>query len=267
MADGGRRCDLRVLRNRNLAAGCCCGFGLGFTLYGTVLLLPQFWQIVQSHTAQQTGLLLFPGGLATALIMPGVGKFVSKYDARVLIGLGMVVLGSTMFIAANRLTIGSPDEAFFAPLIMRGFGIGLQFVPLSLATLGTLAPRQIAQGAGLYNLFRQLGGSFGIALLATILSRRQKFHFDRLVEHLQVTDPGTQAHMLQLQQSFVARGMDLVSAHQAALKATYGAVLRQAYSMSFIDCFVVLGYACFGSLAFLLLFERAKNRNAAAAAH
>ena len=114
--------QLRVLINRNLSAGSLFAFALGFALYGGVFALPQFLQNVQSHTAEQTGLLLLPGGLATGLMMGVVGVLTRQVDARLLIGVGMGLVGLSMFQLQLRLTPTTPDQALFWPMILRGRG-------------------------------------------------------------------------------------------------------------------------------------------------
>lgn len=250
--------DLRVLKNRNLVAGCASAICLGFSLYGATLILPQYWQTVQDHSAQQTGMLLFPGGLATAMVMPIVGYLISRYDSRLLIAFGMLVHSSAMFVLMRIMTLSTEDMTFFLPLLLRGAGIGFQFVPLSTSSLGTLKPKQVGQGAGLYNLFRQLGGSFGIAALATMLDRRQKFHLARLSESM----PDVSASVLQriqtMQSAFVARGMDQYTAHKQALAALQGQMAAQAANMSFIDIFAFLCVISVCSIISVFLFAKTK---------
>ena len=259
--------NVRVMLNRNLFAGSLCAASLGFALYGTVLILPQYWQLVQSHTAQQTGMLLFPGGLATAAVMPFVGRLVGKVDVRIMVAVGMILHAFAMVLFSHRMQIDSPDSIFAIPLILRGFAIGLQFVPLSVASLGTLAPKDVGPGAGLYNLFRQLGGSFGIAFLATTLKRRQVFHYDRLAESMSSVATLTTDRIDALTHAFVSKGFTALGGQQQAYKALTGQVLQQAANMSFIDLFVILTYSSLASLGLLFIFARARGKAGAASVH
>lgn len=259
--------NLRILTNRNLAAGAIYAFAFGFLLYGSVFILPQFLEGVQHRTAEQTGLLLLPGGLATAAMMPVVGKLVNKVDTRFIIAIGMLIFIACTMVFVQRLTLDTPAELFNLPLILRGLGIGLQFVPLSLLTLGTLKPQDIAAGAGLYNLFRQLGASFGIAILATMVDQRSRFHAARLSEGLSVFDVGVQQRLQQMQQAMVQRGMNPELAKTAAYKALSGQIQTQSIVLTYMDIFRVMGWIALGALALLLLFQKAKSRGGAGAAH
>src|SRR5207237_5822837 len=122
--------NLRMIKNRNLSTGPLYGFAFGFSLYGWVFIIPQFLQSVQGHTAEQAGLLLLPSGLAAAGIFMLVGILVNKVDTRLLIGLGAAALTFSMLAFQRRLTLTTPDEAYFVPLLLRGMGVGLQIVPL-----------------------------------------------------------------------------------------------------------------------------------------
>lgn len=260
--------NLRVAANRNLAAGTIYAFALGFVLYGGVFVLPQFFQNVQRHTAEQTGLLLMPGGIASAMMMPIVGQLVNRVDRRYIIGAGMFLFILSMLQFNSRMTLETQDAMMYWPMVMRGAAIGLQFVPLSLLSLGTLPPQQIAQGSGLYNLFRQLGGSFGIAILATIIDRRMHFHYARLGENLTAFSPATQLRISQLQGYFGGTGMTPEAAKSAAYATLSHTISGQAAVMTYMDVFRVMAYVGIGALVLLLLFQRPRNAvGAAAAAH
>jgi MFS transporter, DHA2 family, multidrug resistance protein len=252
--------NLRLLKNRNLMAGAIYAFALGFVLYGTVFVLPQFWQVVQSHSAEQTGILLIPGGLASAAMMPVVGLLANRIDRRLLVGAGMVLTVLAMWQFSSRFTADTPDSYFFWPLIARGAGIGLQFVPLSLIALGTLAPRDVSQGSGLYNLFRQLGGSFGIAILTTVLERRERFHLDRLTSHVTATSQQLAARLSGLEANFRGHNHDGVRAHDEALRALFGTIRSAAQVNGFIDMFRLIAWLGVGSLLLLLLFQRTRGK-------
>src|SRR5262249_5314689 len=117
---------------------------LRVSLYGGVFVIPQFLQSVQGHTAEQAGLLLLPSGLAAAGTFILVGILVNKVDTRLLIGVGACVLTFAMLELNRRLTLTTPDEAYFFPLVLRGAGLGLQIVPLSVVALATLKPQPLA---------------------------------------------------------------------------------------------------------------------------
>jgi DHA2 family multidrug resistance protein len=256
---------LNILANRNLLGGSIFAFALGFMLYGAIFALPPFLQNVEGRTAAQTGLLLLPGGLATGVMMPIIGSLVRRVDARLMIGTGMSILAIAMFQFQFRITPTTPDSALYLPLVLRGASLGLQFVPLSLVALGTLRPNQVAEGAGLFNLARQLGGSFGIAILASLLDRRQSFHYARLVENLSAYDLGTQQRLSQIQSGLMQRGMGEFDAHNAAYRTLSGAANGQAAVMSYVDIFHVMGYICVASLLLLFLLQRARQTPVAAA--
>jgi DHA2 family multidrug resistance protein len=232
-----------------------------------VFVTPQFLQNVQNHTAQQAGMLLLPSGLATAGIFILVGMLVNRVDTRLLIGMGALFTAIAMFRFHAILTLTTPDEAYFLPLTLRGIGVGLQIVPLSVVALGTLKPQQVGEGAGLYNLFRQLGGSFGIAMLTTLISRRNQFHYARLGEHLNVYDPFQRQQLAHIQALLMRRGMTPYDAQAGALKVLAGMVQRQAAALTFMDVYAVLAWVGVGTLFLLVLFQRPRSGKPSADAH
>jgi DHA2 family multidrug resistance protein len=248
--------NLRVAANRSLAAGTIYGFAFGVVFYGVIFVVPQFLQNVQTHTAEQAGIILLPGALFSGLMLPIVARLMGKVDARVVIGAGMIALVASMYLFSSRLTLTMPDEAFLLPLILRGVGTGLQLVPLSIVALGTLAPQQVAEGAGLFNLFRQLGGSFGIAILTTVLDRREQFHLGRLTESAALRSPAGVERLTALQNAYFAHGGSVSRAPAAALAALENSIRRQASLLAYKDLFLVLLAMCAGALLLLVFFQK-----------
>lgn len=258
--------NLRVVKDRNLAAGSLYAFAFGFLLYGAVFVLPQFLQNVQTHTAEQAGLLLMPGGLAAAAMMPFVGGLSNRVDTRYMIMVGAIFFFLSMKMFADRLTPTLSDSAMFWPMIIRGAAQGLQFVPLSLVALGTLPPNQLAEGSGFFNLFRQLGGSFGIAVLATIIDQRQHFHYSRLGENLDLFGPATQQRLTQIQSAMMAKGLDPTAAKTAAYQILNGTLQQQAIVFTYTDVFRFMEWLSIGCGLLIFIFRKPKKKNAGAAA-
>ncbi|WP_138497258.1 DHA2 family efflux MFS transporter permease subunit [Nostoc sp. PA-18-2419] len=247
--------DLRVLRHRSLAAGSVLSAMVGMGLYGTLFAVPIFAQSILHFTATQTGLLLAPGALASAIVMVILGKLSSIIDARILISMGAVGSSGVMFqLAAITPQTGTDD--LFWPLVWRGAFTVLMFLPLSLATLGPLPKQDISAGSGFYNLTRQLGGSIGIALLTTLLDRREAFHRAVLVTKLTPYDPETNQRLDILNGVLQSQGMDATTSQQQALTLLSQIVDTQAAVLSYADCFRVVGIAFLCSLPLLLFLGK-----------
>jgi DHA2 family multidrug resistance protein len=163
--------DLNVFRFRTFTIGNVIGVISGFGLFGTSLILPLFFQGVLGFTAFDTGMALLPGAIATAISMMIVGRIPpGKIDPRIQVGFGMIVFGvSLWWLGALNENAGYWDV--FWPRLVQGFGLGFLFVPLSTVTLGAVPKEELAGATGVSTLLRQLGGSFGIAILTTLLAR------------------------------------------------------------------------------------------------
>ncbi|MBA3672651.1 MAG: DHA2 family efflux MFS transporter permease subunit, partial [Gemmatimonadaceae bacterium] len=251
--------NLRVLLNRQLAAGVTMGAFLGFALYGSVFVLPVFLQGLHGFTANQTGMVILPGALASAFTMAIVGRNAGRLDARV-----TVPIGASLFMFAmwklSLLTFDSGADDLFWPLIARGVGLGLIFVPLTGATMAELHPSELAQGTGMFNLTRQLGGSLGIAISATLLQRFTAQSRALLAEHVVSGDPLAMARVDGVMRALISKGMNVVTAKQQALLIIDRQLQGQATVLAFSRLYLLSGMALMLSLPLLLLFRSGKSR-------
>jgi len=258
--------DLRVLRHRSLWAGCICAAVLGMGLYGAMFAVPIFAQGVMRYTSQQTGMLMLPGALASAFAMPIMARLLKTFEPRVLVASGSVLVILSLYMLSRMNPQTNEDELFW-PLIVRGFGTVMMFLPMSMATFGPVPLNEVSKATGLYNLTRQLGGSIGIAVLTTVLSSRTAFHRSVLVEKLGTSDVATAERLRALTAGFAAKGFDTAAAKSQALTVLDSSVNLQASVMSFADSFwlVALVFLCTMPLILLLGKVRPGARPGAAA--
>jgi DHA2 family multidrug resistance protein len=208
--------EFRVLRHRQMWVGTILGVVMGVGLYAASFTLPVFLQNNLHMTAEQTGMILLPGAASTAVSMAITGRITGKIDPRILIASGAVIFSVAMF-DLSAITSLSGRYDFFWPLILRGIGLGMMFVPLTTVTLAELDRSELPSGTGLYNFFRQLGGSFGIAGIATMVAHNTARYHANITEHITTTDPASLARVAGLTRGFIAKGADAVTAHQRAL--------------------------------------------------
>ena len=208
--------NFRILKSRQVTAGVSIGLLLGFALYGSVFILPVFLQQLLQMTAWQTGKIILPGAIASAVTMAVVGRNAMRLDARYTVVAGTILFFLSM-LKLSHLTSASGSGDLFWPLILRGMGLGLIFVPLTNATMADLEVKDLAQGTGMFNLMRQLGGSLGIAVMATLLARFMASEKSVLVEHVGANDPETLSRLSMLARGLVARGINPMIAQQQAL--------------------------------------------------
>lgn len=258
--------NLRILRHRSLSAGSLLNAVIGMALYGALFSVPIFAQTILHYTSQQTGMLLLPGALASALGMILAGRIVGKVDPRLLIVIG----GSILLVALWMLTRLNPMTSstdLAAPLIVRSVGTVLMFLPLQLAALGPVPKQDIAAAAGFYSLTRQLGGSMGVAVLTALLDRRQHFHAAVLTDKLVANDPRVLARVSTLTSAMMARGADAVTAKLRALTLLAGTVKQQAAIMAFGDTFWATAALVVASLPLVLLLGKPAKGAKVSAGH
>ncbi len=248
--------NLRILKNRGFAAAVFRG-GARLRSLRRHVRPPDFLQDMRNYTAQQTGLIMLPGAIATTMMMPLVGKLVSRFPARNLVAAGAIgVVGSMLLL--GRIAMDTGPGHMFWPLALRGAALGFLFVPLTLATLIGLHGKDMADATGLYNLARQIGGSMGIALLSTFLDHRTAMHRAVLVENINLYGAAALDRISALQQYFVSQGSALPVAHQQALALINQQVQGQASVLGFEDVFRISAIVFVAALPLLLLFKKGK---------
>jgi DHA2 family multidrug resistance protein len=262
--------ELRVLKNRQLSASIFLFVVLGFGLYGGAILFPLFTQSILGFTPTATGLSMMPGGLATACVALLCGFLLNgerpKADARILILLGMSLMLWAMWDLGHLTTVAGERDARLA-LIIRGLSLGFLFTPINNVAFGSLKPHEAQQASGLINLSRQLGGSFGIAVLTTYLTRHIAYHRADLVTNLYPGNPAFDQRYQSLVGGMLSKGASLIDAQQQALKLLEGTVMKQAAMLAYNDAwlFILLSFLCVVPAVFIL--RRPKGRAAPVDAH
>jgi DHA2 family multidrug resistance protein len=246
--------DLRILRNKPLLLGCIYGAAFGIGLYGSIFLFPIFTQGLLHWTSWKSGIFVLPSTLTTALIMPFAGRAVMRTGPFPLIFAGMLIFLPALY-GMSQWDVQSSGWDLMWPQIGRGIGLGLLFAPLSLAAMRYLHPKDVLQGAALYNLFRQTGGSLGIAVLATLLDHRADVHYAHLSEHVTSLAPATWERLQMLQAGLAARGLDPAQALAAARQLIASVMEREASVLAFRDSYYFVILAIGALLPFVGLFR------------
>jgi MFS transporter, DHA2 family, multidrug resistance protein len=249
--------NLRLMKQPQFTAGSLMGIVLGAGLFGSVFILPIFLQGMLRMTAWQTGLIILPGAVATAFSMAIVGRLSATVDNRLLIVIGSVFFSIGMW-QLSTITALTGSRDLFWPLIWRGLGLGLIFVPLTNLTLLQIEPPDLGQATGLNNFFRQLGGSFSIAAMASLLTRFVSQEHSILASQVSAYSPVAQGRLAVITQGMMSRGMDAQSAHGAALSAIDGQILLQANVIAFEKIYLLSGLLLLAALPLLLLFRQGK---------
>jgi DHA2 family multidrug resistance protein len=247
--------NLRVMANRSLCIGSIFSMIIGFGLYGSNVLISVYFQNLLNYSSLETGKVVFYAASTIALIMPISGRLVNKISPRYMVGLGISFFALAIY-RMSHYTLETEHSEVFWTQVIRGIGLGLSFVPLNIIALRTLNKKDIPAASGIYNLLRQLGGSFGIAILVALLTRGEAVHRANLIQHIHLLNPLTVQRLDTLEQGLLARGEDFVSARRGALKLLDHTVNNQALMLSFIDAFRFIVLLTLLSLPLLLLFKK-----------
>ena len=253
--------NLKVLKDGNLRVGTVMCFILGFGLYGSTLVIPIYTQSILGWTATEAGLLLIPGSITTAFMMPIIGNLIQKgVPQAYMVAVGFLIFFVFTFWMHNVITPDTGKEHLFWPLIMRGIGLGLLFVPITTMALSTLKGKHIGEGAAFTGMMRQLGGSFGIAIITTFITRFSQEHRVNLVSNLDMSKLEVQNRVHQLQQSFMSKGFTPNEALGKAYQLLDMSVNKQSTVMSYMDIFLYLGILFLCCIPIILLVKKGKNK-------
>jgi DHA2 family multidrug resistance protein len=256
--------NLRLLARRNFGLGTLANIIVGFALYGTVYILPQYLGQVFGYNAEQIGFVLAWTGLPQLAIIPFVPWLMARIDVRLIVVVGLCVFAASCFMNAYM----SPDYAgdqLRLPNIVRSVGQAVVLTPLASIAMVGIARQESGAASGVFNMLRNLGGAFGTALLATVVTKREQFHSNVVGSAVTMFRDSVRVRLNELTGYFMSHGTsDAATAQHKAIVALGDIVRRQAMVMAYADTFAVLGVLLLLA-AGLLLFTRSSvpSRNGA----
>jgi MFS transporter, DHA2 family, multidrug resistance protein len=244
--------DLRLFRIRSFATANLMMVVLGVVLFGTTVLLPQYMQVWMGYSAEQAGMALSPGALVVILLLPVVGRLVSRYDARWLIAFGFAVLSLSLFHMSRTLQPGIDFPTAMNLRVYQSIGLAFLFVPINTVVYAGVPSAKNNQVAGIVNLARNMGGDIGIALVTTLIARRSQVHQVDLVARLDTGSRSLQDQVAALTQSLVQAGRSSAEAARQAYGFVYAQLAQQAQTLAYRDVLFLM--ACFTAAMVPLVF-------------
>jgi DHA2 family multidrug resistance protein len=257
--------NIKLYRNRNFVIANIFMLLMGLIIFGTTQFIPQLLQEVLGYTATNAGLALTMGGLATLLVMPLAGFLTGKVDPRWLVGFALTMQGVALWNLSTLNSQMSFNDAAVARMI-QSIALPFLFVPITNIAYVGIKPDQNNQASALMNVARNLGGTFGISLVQTMLARQSQVHQSRYVETLNPLNPDYVNGISQYTHALMAQGLSQSDASQAANGLLYRSLGQQAQMLSYIDIFHVLMWVVFLVLPLVVLLQKPKTGAAGEAA-
>ncbi len=245
--------DLSLLKERNFRISAFFMFMVGVVLLGSTVLIPQYLQLVMGYSATDAGLAISPGGVLIILVLPFVGFMLGKVEARWLILVGLIITSLALWNMTNFDTQMSQRTAILARCY-QALGLAFLFVPINTAAYAFVPRTKNNAASGLVNLARNVGGSVGISMVTSVLTRRSQFHQARLTEFTTSLNPQMTQALTGAQNALVQHGATFSDASKQAYGNIMFSLQRQASVLAYIDCFYLLAivFACLIPLAFLM---------------
>jgi MFS transporter, DHA2 family, multidrug resistance protein len=248
--------NLRLLFRRNFGFGILANFLLGIALYGSVFILPVYLSRIQGDNAEQIGMVLAWTGLPQLVLIPLVPRLMQRFDARIIIGVGFALFAASNFMNVHMTGDYASDQLFW-PNVVRAIGQALVFAPLSAVATAGIEAENAGSASGLFNMMRNLGGAVGIALLQTLLTKREQYHSNVLMQSVSLLEQATRTRIEKLTQYFVSHGVvDHAEATHRAVVAVGKIVQKQAFILAFSDMFFLLGAALIVALIATLMLKK-----------
>ncbi|MGH7154509.1 MAG: MFS transporter, partial [Acetobacteraceae bacterium] len=248
--------NLRILLRRNFGFGVLANFLLGVALYGSVYILPVYLSRIQGYNSEQIGMVLAWTGLPQLVLIPLVPRLMRRIDPRLVIGAGFGLFAASNFMNITMTNNYAADQLFW-PDVVRAVGQALVFAPLSAVATAGIEAENAGSASALFNMMRNLGGAMGIAMLQTLLTKREQYHSNVLVQSVSMFEQATRTRIDQLTQYFVSHGViDRADAARRAFVAIGHIAQKQAYILAFSDTFYVLGVALILALLASLLLKK-----------
>jgi DHA2 family multidrug resistance protein len=260
--------DFRLLGNRNFAIASALFLVFGFGLFGSTTLIPQILQSLYGYRATDAGLVLGPGALVITFFAPIAAQLIQRQivPARVLLAISVTTVGAAMWYYST-FNLATDYSHYALARCFQGLGYGFFFVPVNVLAYSQLRPDQNNKASSLTNLFRNWGGSFGIAFITTAAERRHQFHQTNLGSAVGATSQELSSRLNALTNYLVTKGFSGPDAAAAAQGYLHQQFQHQVSLLSFMDCFRVIAWLTLAA-AFLLLFVRSfKPAGKAPAAH
>jgi DHA2 family multidrug resistance protein len=256
--------NLRLLRRRNFGLGSVANVILGMALYGSVYLLPNYLSQMQGYNSQQVGEVLAWTGLPQLALIPFVPRLMQRFDARLLVALGLGLFAASCFMNIEINPDYSGPQLLWANLV-RAIGQALVLTPLSVLATGGIEREQAASASAMFNMMRNLGGSVGIAVLETLLTKREQFHSAIINPSVSLLNEATRRRLEMMQRYFLNAGTaDPATAWHDAVVAVGRAVRAQAYFLAYGDTFFLMGCALLLAVVAAVLMRQASGSGAGA---
>jgi DHA2 family multidrug resistance protein len=232
--------NIRLFKDPVFLSGTLIGSLMFALLMATMFLLPLFMQTLLGFTATDAGFALMPRVLVMMIAVPIVGRIYNAVSPRIVIAVGVFFIAWGAYDMSH-FTLQTSQAGIILALTTQGVGFSCLFVPLSTVALSAIPRHQMADATGLNSLFRQVGGSVGLAIAATLLSRYAAQARTALVSHVTASDPAAIDRLRQTAGGFVARGLDAATARDLAMRAVDGTIALQSQLLSFERVFLLAG--------------------------
>ena len=258
--------ELRLFKNRNFALATLSMFTMGVMLYGSTVLLPIILQTLMGYTAMLSGMVISPGGFVVVLLLPIVGFLLSRVEARWLVVVGVLISSTGLFIMSG-FNLDIDFKTAMLARVVQAAGLAFLFVPINTLAFSFISKEKTNSATGLINLARNIGGSVGISMVATLLARNAQLHHNVLVSHLTPYDPAYRHTVEMMSSMMIGSGVNPYMAYIKTHGIMAGMLYRQSHMLAFVDVFRLLGFLFLLIIPLMFLMKKTRPGKGPMASH
>ena len=250
--------NLKTFKDITFSTGTIVMFFTFFNLFSSIVLQPIYVQTLMGYTAFLAGLVLVPGGVASMFTMQIAGRLMTKINPKFILAVGIIICAYASHLM-SQFNLYADFNSIAWPRVVMGIGMGALMIPLITIAFSTIKKEEMGNATSIYNFLRNIGGSFGVAFVTTMIERRAQFHQSHLVEHLTPFDRAYQFASEQTAQILQYRGFESSLSQHGGLGVIYNELLRQASMLSFNDAFHLTSLLMISVLPLVFLMKKGKS--------
>jgi DHA2 family multidrug resistance protein len=250
--------NLKTFKDITFSTGTIVMFFTFFNLFSSIVLQPIYVQTLMGYTAFLAGLVLVPGGVASMFTMQIAGRLMTKINPKFILAVGIIICAYASHLM-SQFNLHADFNSIAWPRVVMGIGMGALMIPLITIAFSTIKKEEMGNATSIYNFLRNIGGSFGVAFVTTMIERRAQFHQSHLIEHLTPFDINYQIASQQSAQILQYRGFESSLSQHGGLGVIYNELLRQASMISFNDAFHLTSLLMISVLPLVFLMKKGKS--------
>ena len=251
--------DLRLFKVFNFSVSTIITCILTLALMGTTYILPLFLQNIKGYSAMESGMIMLPAALVTAVLMPVSGNLFDRFGMKPIAIPGLIALGIASYELSNSININSSKGSIILITCIRAVGLGIAMMPISTSGMNAVKSELVGGASALSNTVKQIAGAVSVTVMSTLMQGRTNYNYAKLAEQITIYNKSSNDMISTLTQSYMHSGMSQsVSKVSAVSKLTQ--MLQVRASIEGMQYAVIVTAVAVVAALILILFMNSKKK-------